>query len=88
MKEQENTHNQKKIFDNQKDKKLFQKGIKFLALALPLLFGSPVIITIGFKALNKGNGPLVLILGCILSIFTIGLVTQAFRLILKSLFQK
>lgn len=88
MKAQERAQNQKKIFENQQDKKLFQKGLKFLAGSLPLLFGSPIIVTIGFKALNKGNGPLLLILGCVLTIFTIALVTQAFRLILKSLFHK
>lgn len=88
MKAQESAQNQKKIFENQQDKKLFQKGLKFLAGSLPLLFGSPIIVTIGFKALNKGNGPLLLILGCVLTIFTIALVTQAFRLILKSLFHK
>lgn len=88
MKAQEDSHNQKKIFDNQKDKKLFQTGLKYLAGALPLLFGSPIIVTIGFKAINKGNGPLVLIIGCVLVIFTIALVTQAFRLILKSLFHR
>jgi hypothetical protein len=88
MKEQQDTDQQNKIFDNSDTKKLFQKGLKFLALALPLLFASPVLITIGFKALNKGDGYLILILGCLLAIFTIALVTQAFRLILKALFNR
>jgi len=88
MKEQQDTDQQNKIFDNSDTKKLFQKGLKFLALALPLLFASPILITIGFKALNKGDGYLVLVLGCLLSIFTIALVTQAFRLILKALFNR
>lgn len=78
----------KKVFENKATKKIFQKGLKYLALALPLLFASPVIVTIGFKALNKGGGYLILILGCVLILFTIALVTQAFRLILKSLFNK
>ena len=88
MKEQQDTDRQNKIFDNSDTKKLFQKGLKFLALALPLLFASPILITIGFKALNKGDGYLILVLGCLLSIFTIVLVTQAFRLILKALFNR
>ncbi len=88
MKDQQDTDQQNKIFDNKDTKKLFQKGLKFLALALPLLFASPILITVGFKALNKGDGYLILVLGCLLSIFTIGLVTQAFRLILKALFNK
>ncbi len=66
MKEQVDPKNKSKIFDTSETKKLFQKGLKFLALALPLLFASPVLITIGFKALNKGNGYLILVLGCIL----------------------
>ena len=88
MKEQQDSNKQNKIFDNSDTKKLFQKGLKFLALALPLLFASPILITIGFKALNKGDGYLILVLGCLLSIFTIALVTQAFRLILKALFNR
>jgi len=88
MREQQDTDQQNKIFDNSDTKKLFQKGLKFLALALPLLFASPILITIGFKALNKGDGYLILVLGCLLSIFTIALVTQAFRLILKALFNR
>lgn len=88
MKEQVDPKNKNNIFDTSETKKLFQKGLKFLALALPLLFASPVLITIGFKALNKGNGYLILVLGCILALFTIALVTQAFRLILKALFNR
>lgn len=88
MEENKKSVKQNKVFANNDAKNLFQKGIKYLALALPLLFGTPVLVTIGFKALNKGDGYLMLILGCILFVFTIALVTQAFRLILKALFQK
>jgi len=77
-----------KIFENNETKKIFQKGLKFLALALPLLFASPVIVTIGFKALNRGSGYIVLLLGCVMTLFTIVLVIQAFRLILRSLFNR
>lgn len=88
MKEQEKQNNQNQVFESKDTKKLFHKGLKYLAIALPLLFASPIVITIGFKALNKGNGYLIIVVGCILAFFTIALVTQAFRLILKSLFNK
>ena len=77
-----------KTFEHPEAKQLFIKGIKYLAIALPLLFLSPIVITIGFKAITKSNNYLVIIIGCLLAIFTIGLVTQAFRIILKSLFAK
>ena len=80
--------NKEDQFENKTTKKLFQKGVKFLALALPLLFISPIVITIGFKAISKGDSYLVLVLGCMLAVVTIVVVTQAFRLILKSLFNK
>lgn len=77
-----------KTFENKASKSLFQKGLKYLAISLPLLFISPIIVTIGFKAINKSNNYLLLIIGCILTIITIVMVIQAFRLILKSLFNK
>ncbi|MCA0932333.1 DUF6095 family protein [Lutimonas saemankumensis] len=80
------TSKQKKVFKDTETKKIYQKGLKFLAASLPLLFASPIVVTIGFKSLNKGNGYFLLVLGCLMTIFTIGLVTQAFRLILKALF--
>ncbi|WKK65042.1 DUF6095 family protein [Lutimonas zeaxanthinifaciens] len=80
------TSKQKKVFKDNETKKLYHKGLKFLAVSLPLLFASPIVVTIGFKSLNKGNGYFLLALGCLMTIFTIGLVTQAFRLILKALF--
>jgi len=80
--------NKKNVFQNKESKSLFNKGIKYLAIALPLLFISPILITIGFKAINKSNNYIVLIIGCILAVITIVMVTQAFRLILKSLFNK
>lgn len=77
-----------KVFENTESKSLFSKGIKYLAIALPLLFISPIIITIGFKALSKSNNYWVLIIGCLLAISTIILVAQSFRIILKALFAK
>lgn len=76
------------IFENDQTKKVFRNGIKYLAVALPMLFASPVVVTIGFKMINKGSGYFVLVVGCIMTLITIIMVTQAFRLILKSLFNK
>ena len=76
------------MLESAPEKPLFNRGIKYLAIALPLLFISPIIITMGFKAISKDNNYLLLVIGCILAIFTIALVTQAFRIILKALFGK
>jgi len=88
MKGQTDIKRGEQVFDSADTKKIFRKGIKFLAIALPLLFASPIVVTVGFKAINKGGSYFILILGCLLTLFTIALVTQAFRLILKSLFNK
>jgi hypothetical protein len=69
-----------------KSKPIMSKGLKFLAISLPLLFLSPVLITMGFKLISKGGTFILLALGVLLAIFTILLVTQGIRLILKSLF--
>ena len=76
------------IFKDGEAKSIFQKGMKYLALSLPLLFFSPIVVTIGFKALRKDSSYFLLILGCFLVLLTVVLVSQAFRLILKSLFAR
>ena len=86
MKHSNTKKERSKVFENENTKRIFRKGIKFLAYALPLLFLSPIVVTIGFKTINKSGSYLILVLGCLLTLFTIILVTQAFRLILKSLF--
>jgi len=88
MKNSDKVSNKQTTFKDEASKSIFQKGIKYLAIALPLLFISPITITIGFKAINKSNNYFVLIIGCILAVLTIVMVTQAFRLILKSIFNK
>jgi hypothetical protein len=82
------TNNKQKAFETKESKFLFQKGLKYLGIALPLLFISPILITIGFKALNRSDNYLILTLGCLLAIITIILVIQAFRIILNALFAK
>ena len=76
------------ILPSSSSRGLLNKGMKYLAIALPLLFISPIIITMGFKTIAKDNNYFLLVIGCILAIFTIALVTQAFRIILKALFSK
>ena len=76
------------IFSDPQAKSVFQKGMKYLAISLPLLFASPIVITVGFKMVQRDNGYWILILGCFLTVLTIVLVSQAFRLILKSLFAR
>ncbi len=88
MKEKEERKQREAVFENEETKKIFRNGMKYLAIALPLLFASPVVVTIGFKMISKGGSYLVLILGCLMTVVTITLVIQAFRLILKSLFNK
>lgn len=87
-----NNHNEKAdkqdILENSSAKKIFKNGLKYLAISLPFLFLSPVIVTIGFKALNNDQGYFLLILGCFLMLFTVVMVILAFRLVLKSLFYK
>ena len=85
MKNEQERMSNKKVFENKATKKIFQKGLKYLALALPLLFASPVIVTIGFKALNKGGGYLILILGCVLILFTIAWIDFLYSLSWESL---
>ncbi|MCK4562256.1 MAG: hypothetical protein KAT78_05065 [Flavobacteriaceae bacterium] len=82
------TNHKQSTFDNEDSKTLFKVGMKYLAISLPLLFISPILITIGFKALKKSDNYIVLILGCFLAFSTIFLVIQAFRKILKSLFSR
>ena len=88
MKSQKNSTEKQDVFDNAPAKKTFKNGIKYLAIALPLLFLSDVIVTIGFKAIKNDKGYFLLILGCFLIVITIFMVIQAFRLILKSLFNQ
>lgn len=76
------------VLQSTSSRSIFNRGMKYLAIALPLLFISPILITMGFKAINKDKNYILLIIGCILAVFTIVLVTQAFRVILKALFSK
>lgn len=78
----------KENFEIEEPRTLLKTGVKYLAISLPLLFISPIVITIGFKAIKKSDNYIMIILGLILAFFTIILVIQAFRKILKSLFKR
>lgn len=82
------SNHKQNTFENKESKSLFNTGLKYLAISLPLLFISPILITIGFKALKKSDTYIILILGCFLAFFTIFIVIHAFRKILKALFNK
>ena len=77
----------KGAIDDEDSSYLLKSGIKYLAISLPLLFISPILITYGFKAIKKNDNYFMIVLGFFLAIFTITLVVQAFRKILKSLFR-
>ncbi len=76
------------IFKDQDAKRVFQKGMKYLAIALPFLFVTPIVVTIGFKALRRDQSYWLLIVGCFLVAITLVIMAQAFRLLLKSLFAR
>lgn len=63
------------------------KGFKYFAIALPLLFGAPILITIGFKALKDGKY-IFLILGVLLGLLAIFVTSKAVSTIMKALFDK
>ncbi|AWM14491.1 DUF6095 family protein [Flavobacterium sp. NRK F10] len=68
------------------NKKILLKGIRVLALSLPLLFIGPVVINSAFK--NKENPlyPYVLGLGIIICGFSIFLIFKGINTLIKSLF--
>lgn len=70
------------------DKKLLNKGVKYLMITLPLMFLGPIVIHSSLK--NQGN-PLfypVLILGCLICLGSMFLFFKGLQTIIKSLFGK
>ena len=72
---------------NNTGKNQIAKGIKTLAIALPLMILGPVILTIGFRALNDGIY-IWLVIGCILMLGAIVLAFKGIKTILNGLFEK
>lgn len=68
------------------DKKELVKGIKYELAALPLLLIAPIIITIGYKAINLEQNYCWIILGILMAVIAIGLGFIGIRIILNALF--
>ncbi len=68
------------------DKQLLAKGIKFLAIALPLLFLSPYLLTLSF--LNKGHWSFYLFfsIGILLGAGAIFCIFKALKTFMKAIF--
>lgn len=69
------------------DKNQIVKGIKFLAIALPLMVLGPVILTIGYRALNDGIY-FWIIIGVILILIAVIIAFLGIKTILNGLFEK
>ena len=70
------------------NKNLLKQGLSFFLYALPLLFGGPVVITIGFKALKKDGDFLFLALGIFLALGAIVLLTMAVNKLVAHFFNQ
>jgi hypothetical protein len=70
------------------NKKELVRGLKYELGALPLLLFSPIIITIGYKAIKLQNNYLWLIVGIIMAITAIILGFMGIKIILDALFDK
>ena len=62
------------------------KGLSYLALAIPFLFGAPVVLSVGFSALRKDGVYFILVLGVLLVIVAMIITALAVKLIMKSIF--
>ncbi len=70
------------------EKTPISKGLSYLALALPFLFGAPIVLSIGFSALRKDGVYFILIIGIILVLVAMLITGLAVKLITKSFFDK
>jgi membrane protein YdbS with pleckstrin-like domain len=71
-----------------KTKPKLSSAFKYLALALPLLFIAPIMITVGFKAIKKDNSFLFLIIGIILALLAMIITAVGIIKIARYLFDK
>lgn len=69
------------------NKNLIAKGVKYIGIAILLMFLGPVLISIGFRALEDGIY-LWLIAGIIISIIAIIMAFLGIKTILKGLFDQ
>ncbi|WP_010134524.1 DUF6095 family protein [Ochrovirga pacifica] len=68
--------------------KHLSKGINLMVGTLFLLILSPIVINIGYKALQKGDIVFVLIIGIVLAITAIILFVMGIKTLLKHLFEE
>ena len=68
------------------NKNILAKGVKYLALALPLMFLGPYLITLGF--LNKTNNPFYIFfpLGLVVAAAAMYFAFKGIQTIMKSMF--
>ncbi|MFT5969711.1 MAG: amino acid transporter [Flavobacteriales bacterium] len=67
------------------DKDLLVKGIKYMALAFPFIFATPIVLTAAFTKVDKGEY-LLLIIALMLMAITFFLAIKGLRTILKAIF--
>lgn len=72
----------------QKNESSPSNGVKYLVLALVLLFSAPIVVTIGFKALKKDSSYLILIAGISLTIAAIVITAIGIVKITRYIFNK
>jgi len=71
-----------------KNKNYLKIGIRLFLFTLPLLFIGPVVLTIGFKAINRDKNYIFFIIGAIICISVIILLSVAVKRILQYLFDQ
>jgi amino acid transporter len=67
------------------DKDVLVKGIKYMALAFPFIFATPIVLTASFSKADEGNY-LLLIIALVLMGITFFLAIKGLRTILKAMF--
>lgn len=73
------------------DKVKLRKGIKYMAITLPLLFLAPFLMFLGFKAIGRDAttlGFVLVIIGAIIALTSIGLMYLGIKNLLDHLFEK
>ena len=68
------------------DVDLLKKGLKYLAIALPLLFLSPYLITLSFLTLKTLFGYIVFGVGLLIGICAVYLLFKGINTVIKSIF--
>lgn len=75
------------------NKRLLEKGLKYLGILILLFIASPVALSLSYKALSlyeEGSqytiAMIFLILSCLLSVFTVYFAFRTFKIILNAIF--